>query len=101
MAFLQGMYFLYLAIFIRYTEVRYYIFILAGNFLAIVVLILSIFGTQNYGDAVHDSLGFYYALMIIFIAGLYLIGTIIEIITKRDYIGRTLSYFYNKYLRCQ
>ena len=100
MILLQWFYFLFLAVFIRYAEVRYYIFILGANFIAVGVLALSMLGTYSYGDATHDSLGFYYALLIIVIAGLYLVATVLEIILKREYIGRTVNYFYKKYVKC-
>ena len=100
MILLQFFYFLFLAVFIKFTEIRYYIFILAANFIAVGVLVLSMLGTYSFGDSTHDSLGFYYALLIIVLGGLYLVATVIEIILKRDYISRTISYFYKKYVKC-
>jgi len=77
MILLQFFYFLYLAVFIRYTEVRYYIFILGGNFVAVFTLGLSLFGSYNYPDSTHDQLGFYYALAIVLIAAIYLFATVL------------------------
>jgi len=99
---LQIVYALYLIAFIRYTKIRYYVFIVAANILMIGVLLLSFIGAvTNTTSPVWNQLSSAYIAFLLILAGLFFVANAAEVCAKRDIIARQLRSFYTRFIVCQ
>ncbi len=101
MVIAQIVYSLYLIALIRYTKIRYYVFIVAGNILMIgIVLVTFIGGVSEVGSPIWKQLSSAYVALLIILAALFFGANAIEVVAKKDIIARQLKSFYSRFIIC-
>lgn len=98
----QILYTLYVIALLRYTKIRYYVFIVIGNLLTIAILLVVYIGSlaQLYSDAWNNvSIG--YMSMVLILVGLFFMATISEIITKKEIMAKQVKSMFSRFILCQ
>lgn len=97
----QILYSLYVIALLRYTKIRYYVFIVIGNLLTIGTLLVIYIGgiaTINTDAWNNDSIG-YVSMMLILVA-VFFIATMTEIITKKEVIAKQMKSIFRRFILC-
>ena len=102
MVIAQILYTLYVIALLRYTKIRYYVFIVIGNLLTIAILLVVYIGSlaQLYSDAWNNvSIG--YMSMVLILVGLFFMATISEIITKKEIMAKQVKSMFSRFILCE
>jgi hypothetical protein len=98
----QILYSLYVIALLRYTKIRYYVFIVIGNLLTVGTLLVIYIGgiaTINTDAWNNDSIG--YVSMVLIMVGVFFIATMTEIITRKEVIAKQMKSIFSRFILCE
>lgn len=98
----QILYSLYVIALLRYTKIRYYVFIVIGNLLTIGTLLVIYIGgiaTINTEAWNNDSIG--YASMVLILVAVFFIATMTEVITRKEVIAKQMKSMFSRFILCE
>ncbi len=79
----QIIYAIYIVALIRFTKLRYYVFIVTGNILLIGIFAVSFIGAvEQLYDPIWNNLSIAYIVLLMMLAGLFFFVTMIEIVAR-------------------
>lgn len=98
----QVMYSFYVIALLRFTKIRYYVFIVSANLLTIGILLVIYIGSQaSIGSDSWNQESVGYISLVLILVGLFFIATMAEIIIKKDILIKQLKSIYSRYIRCE
>ncbi len=84
MVITQFLYTLYVIFFLRFTKIRYYVFIVTGNVLSIgIMLVIYMGGVSTIGGNSWDKQSFAYLSLCLALVAVFFFATMSEIIIKK------------------
>ena len=97
----QILYSLYVIAMLRYTKIRYYVFIVLGNLLTIGILFVVYIGSLAtlYSDAWNNQ-SISYVCMVLILVALFFIATVSEIITKKEILAKQVKSMFSRFILC-
>jgi uncharacterized membrane protein len=102
MVVVQILYTFYVVALLRYTKVRYYVFIVLGNIATIAILLVVYIGSLSTigSDAwCRESAG--YISLELGLVGLFFFASVSEIIIKKEILAKQLKSMYDRFIRCE
>ena len=98
----QIAYSLYVIALLRYTKIRYFAFIVAGNIIMVGIILVSFIGAvSTINSTKWNQLSSAYMAMLIILAVLFFGANTSEIVAKKDIITKQLRSFYARFIICE
>lgn len=97
----QIAYSIYIIAFIRYTKLRYYVFIVTANIIMIAIVLVSFIGSVSaIGTNIWSQLSSAYISLIVILSVVFFAANSSEIVAKKDIISKQLRSFYYRFIVC-
>ena len=101
MVIAQILYSLYVIAMLRYTKIRYYVFIVMGNLLTIGILLVVYIGSlATLYSAAWNNQSIGYVCMVLILVALFFIATVSEIITKKEILAKQVKSMFSRFILC-
>lgn len=101
MVITQILYSFYVIALLRYTKVRYYVFIVLGNILTMGILLIIYIGSLAViSSDPWNKESVAYVALILTLVSLFFFATISEIIVKKEIIAKQLKSLYSRFILC-
>lgn len=95
-------YTLYIIVLIRYTKIRYFVFIVLGNVIMIGIILVSFIGAvSTINSDVWNQLSSAYLALLVILAAVFFGANTSQMMAKKDIITKQLRSFYGRFIICE